>query len=399
VRNIQVRFNTLILGTLAFTLFALAAQAQTFSLLYTFTGQADGGHPFAGLVEDGAGNLYGTTGEGGSGTFCDSNCGTVFKLDTSDNETVLHSFGEASTDGEYPKYDSLVLDGVGNLYGTTGYGGIYSSGTIFRLSPTGKETVVPFNGEANGGFPYGGLIATAAETAYGTTTLRGSGCAPYGCGTVFEVNSTGNETVLYSFTGTPDGEYPYAGLVRDASGNLYGTTPYGGAFGAGTVFQVSAAGKETMLYSFCSQSGCTDGQTPYAGLVRDTSGNLYGTTLNGGTSGAGTVFQVSAAGQETVLHSFCSLNDCADGQLPYAGLVRDSAGNLYGTTYQGGTDLHGTVFELDPTGKLTVLYSFTGGADGGNPWAGLLRDSDGNLYGTTYYGGADGFGTVFKIAP
>jgi uncharacterized repeat protein (TIGR03803 family) len=121
--------------------------------------------------------------------------------------------------------------------------------------------------------------------------------------------------------------------------------------------------------------------------------------LNGGTSGAGTVFQVSAAGQETVLHSFCSLNDCADGQLPYAGLVRDSAGNLYGTTYQGGTDLHGTVFELDPTGKLTVLYSFTGGADGGNPWAGLLRDSDGNLYGTTYYGGADGFGTVFKIAP
>jgi uncharacterized repeat protein (TIGR03803 family) len=396
VRNLRLPSKTLMSTISLASILSIAlatatqpAQAQTFSVLYTFTGGADGGTPYAGLVLDNQGNLYGTTVAGGAGLFdCPTGCGTVFKLDTAGKETVLHSFGETSSDGEGPFYGYLVRDGAGNLYGTTDSGGTHGSGTIFRVSPTGKEVFFSFNG-SDGGFPLAGLVADTAGNFYGTTYVRGDGCPPYGCGTVFKVTSAGKETVLHSFTGAPDGDNPFAGLVADSAGNLYGTTVTGGASGAGSVFKVEPNGKETVLYSFTG----LDGALPFGGLVRDSAGNLYGTTQAGGANFFGTVFELDTTGKETVLYSFTG---GSDGATPYAGLVRDSAGNLYGTTSQGGMDNIGTVFEVDTTGKETVLYSFTGGTDGGLPYAGLARDSAGNLYGTS---SNYGWGAVFKITP
>jgi uncharacterized repeat protein (TIGR03803 family) len=377
------------------TIFArVPVWAQTFTLLHAFVGGTDGGAPWAGLVLDGAGNLYGTTSQGGLGLFgCPQGCGTVYKVNTTGKETVLHSFGLSATDGASPMYGSLFRDAAGNLYGTTGYGGTHNSGTVFRVSPTGKETVLySFAGGTDGGFPYAGVVRDKVGNLYGTTYVRGSGCAPYGCGTVFKVNSSGAENVLYSFTGTPDGAHPY-GLVRDNVGNLYGTTAQGGTTGLGTVFEVNSAGKETAKYSF---TGGTDGAIPYAGVVRDSAGNLYGTVAFAGANGLGVVFKVNTAGEETVLYSFTG---GTDGGIPFAGVIRDSAGNLYGTTTQGGAYGQGTVFKVDTTGTETVLHSFTGGTDGGFPYAPLVRDKAGNLYGTALYSGAYGWGTVFKVAP
>jgi uncharacterized repeat protein (TIGR03803 family) len=229
---------------------------------------------------------------------------------------------------------------------------------------------------------------------------------------VFELDPTGKETVLYNFTGGADGFEPNGDLVRDSEGNLYGTAFEGGSSNAGVVFKVDPTGKETVLYSF---TGGADGAHPYAGLVRDEAGNLYGTTGDGGNCefNCGVVFKVDPTGKETVLYSFTGSGG-VDGGLPYGRLVRDKQGNLYGTTWAGGnqgsycTGFCGVVFKVDPTGKETVLYTFTGQADGANPFAGLLRDTQGNLYGTTQYGGdlgspqgwcyGFGCGVVFKIS-
>jgi uncharacterized repeat protein (TIGR03803 family) len=371
------------------------AQAQTFSVLYTFTGGADGGMPDAGVVQDSAGNLYGTTSAGGSGTFnCVTGCGTVFKVDTAGNETVLYDFA-GNKDGATPLYGGLFRDSSGNLYGTTSVGGAAGNGTIFKVNPTSKERAVSFAGGKSGGFPAAGLVPDGAGNAYGTTQYRGTGCPPYGCGTVFKVNSAGKVTVLYSFLGGSDGANPVSGLVRDSVGSFYGTTLNGGASNAGTVFKIDPTGKETVLHAF---TGGTDGAKPYAGLVLDDAGDLYGVTSAGGANNGGTVFQVDSTGKETVLYNFC----CADGQSPMGTLTRDSTGNLYGTTFAGGPAFGGTVFKLDSTGTETVLYSFCAQnncADGVQPYAGVLRDSAGSLYGTTSGGGVNGAGVVFKIAP
>ena len=267
-------------------------------------------------------------------------------------KNVIYSFTGGS-DGADP-LAGLVRDGVGNLYGTTYAGGDYGSGTVFRLDTTGKEAVLhSFSGGPDGGYPYAGLILDAADKLYGTTDAGGA----HNYGAVFEMPAGGVEGVLYSFTGTGgDGADPLAGLVRDGAGNLYGTTASGGAFGLGTVFKVSA----------------------------------------GGASGDGIVFKVSPAGKETVLHSF---KGGKDGEYPYASVIRDAAGNLYGTTYGGGASGWGTVFEINPTGKETVLYSFAGAVDGASPEGGLVQDAEGHLYGTTKYGGAFGAGTVFELSP
>jgi len=240
-----------------------------------------------------------------------------------------------------------------------------------------------------GADPLAGLVRDAAGNLYGTTASGGAS----GLGTVFKVSAGGAETVLHSFTGGSDGEYPYASVIRDAAGNLYGTTYAGGASGLGTVFKIDTQAHETVLYSF---RGGADGEYPSAGLVRDAAGNLYGTTNSGGSSGGGIVFKISSAGKETVLHSF---KGGKDGEYPYASVIRDAAGNLYGTTYGGGASGWGTVFEIDPTGKETVLYTFTGAADGASPEGGLVQDTAGHLYGTTKYGGAFGAGTVFELSP
>ena len=362
------------------------AEAQaytTFTVLYSFKGGTDGSSPFAGLVRDGAGNLYGTTLHGGGSDF-----GTVYKLDSSGAETVLHSF-TGVPDGQYPQA-GLVLDSAGNFYGTTGSGGASGFGTVFKLDTKGAETVLhSFTYMPDGAFP-SGLVGYAAGNLYGTAAGGGA----FGTGTVFKLNAAGKLIVLHNFRGgATDGQYPYAGLVRDPAGNFYGTTFGGGASGLGTVFKLDTTGVETVLHSFAGTGG--DGTRPYAAL-RDAAGNLYGTTSEGGASGLGTVFKMDTTGAETVLHSF---TDVPDGASPYAGLVADAAGNLYGTTAGGGAFGMGTVFKLNTAGKLTVLHSFTGGAtDGGHPLAGLVRDAAGNLYGTTYSDGFFGLGTVFKLS-
>src|SRR6516165_1947158 len=253
-----------------------------------------------------------------------------------------------------------------------------------------KKVIYSFAGGSDGADPLAGLVRDGVGNLYGTTYAGGD----YGSGTVFRLDTTGKEAVLHSFSGGPDGGYPYAGLILDAAGNLYGTADAGGAHNYGVVFEVPAGGAEGVLYSFTGTGG--DGADPLAGLVRDAAGNLYGTTASGGASGLGAVFKVSAGGAESVLHSFTG---GSDGEYPYASVIRDAAGNLYGTTYGGGASGWGTVFEIDPTGKETVLYSFAGAADGASPEGGLVQDAAGHLYGTTKYGGAFGAGTVFELSP
>jgi uncharacterized repeat protein (TIGR03803 family) len=231
------------------------------------------------------------------------------------------------------------------------------------------------------------VILDSVDNLYGTTVYGGA----TNQGVVFKVDTAGTETTLYSFKGGLDGSNCYSGLLRDSAGNLYGTTENGGTAGVGVVFKVSTGGNESVMYAF---TGGTDGAYPYSGLLRDSAGNLYGTTYGGGTGGSGTVYKVNSMGVETVLHNFTS----TDGAKPYAGVIRDSAGNFYGTASQGGTDNMGVAYKLDSAGNYTTLYNFTG-AGGSNPQAGLLRDSAGKLYGTTQSGGTGAAGVVFKLAP
>jgi uncharacterized repeat protein (TIGR03803 family) len=386
-------------------------EAPTYTLLHTFTGEPDGSQPFNGLILDKAGNLYGTTTDGGTGTcnFGAAGCGVVFKVDTTGKEAVLYAF-TGGTDGANPFLAGLVRDRAGNLYGTTYDGGDLSGcggsgcGVVFKLGPTGKESVLySFTGGADGGSPTGNLVRDSAGNLFGTTDYGGdlSGCNGSGCGVVFKLDPTGKETILYAFTGGTDGSNPLfegGSLIRDAAGNLYATTYSGGDLsgcggsGCGVVFELDATGKETVLYSF---TGGTDGGNPGGGLVGDSVGNLYGTTQNYGSSGCGVVFKVQrATHKETLLHSFT----CTDGNVP-SGLIRDPAGNLYGTTEAGGANGAGNVFKLDTTGTLTALHSFTFGCtDGCVPFAGVIRDKEGNLYGTAQ-GGASNDGVVFKLAP
>jgi uncharacterized repeat protein (TIGR03803 family) len=305
--------------------------------------------------------------------------------------TVLHNFsGSAHGDGTR-SYGRLWRDAGGNLYGTTLDGGASHLGVVFKLDSSGHETILhSFTGPpADGANPYAGLVGDSAGNLYGTTYFGGAS----NFGVVFKLDSTGHETVLHSFAGPPaDGANPYAGLVRDSAGNLYGTTVMGGGSRKGVIFKLDSSGHETILHSFAGLPA--DGANPLAGLIRDSAGNLYGTTPNAGASNRGVVFKLDSTRHETVLYSFTGL---ADGANPYAGLIRDSAGNLYGTTAFGGNEF-GVVFKLDSTSQETVLHSFGGAHDGARPQAGLVRDSAGNLYGTTVLGGASpNFGVVFKL--
>jgi len=380
-------------------------KTQSFVVLHNFKG-SDGANPTAGLVmgtlcrpaqlcrgPDGewpdraARNLYGTTGSGGTYGY-----GTVFKLGPFRHDmTVLYNFTGGSN-GKWP-YASVTPDREGNLYGTTSSGGDYENGTVFKLDTFGNETVLhSFAGGSDGSHPLAGLMMDAAGNLYGTTYVGGAD----NNGTVFKLDSSGNETLLYTFTGGSDGGGPYAGcLITDAAGNFYGTTSYGGVYGFGTVFKLDTLGHETVLHSFHS----SDGWAPYSGVIMDRAGNLYGTTGLGGTStncstGCGTVFRLDSSGQESVLHTFTGLG--GDGMIPLAGLIRDRLGNLYGTTAGGGSHGGGIVFKLDTSGHETVLHGFTG-SDLAYSNGNLIMDRAGNLYGTTFWGGASGNGTVYKI--
>jgi uncharacterized repeat protein (TIGR03803 family) len=294
-------------------------------------------------------------------------------------ETILHSF-QGSPDG-YNPYSSLVRDKAGNLYGTTAGGGTSMQGTVFKVDTSGTETVLySFKGSPDASGPYAGLVRDGAGNLYGTTPKGGR----FDRGTVFKVDTAGKETVLHNFRWV-DGKWPYGGLVRDNQGNLYGTTSAGGTLGRGTVFKLDVSGKETVVCNFTGQGG----RSPWAGVIRDAVGNLYGTTLG---YGGGTVFEVEAAGGEIVLHRFGS-----KAKAPYAALTRDASGKLYGTS-GGGKYNQGAVFNLDMNGAFGLLYSFTGsGGDGSDPQSALVRDAAGTLYGTTVFGGASGLGTVFRV--
>jgi uncharacterized repeat protein (TIGR03803 family) len=367
-----------------------SAKTYTELVLHSFTLPPDGANPTAGLVLDGLGNVYGVTFRGGVGRG-----GSVFKVDATGQETILYSFSKEGLEGRFPRA-GLALDPAGNLFGTTSAGGASGLGAVFKVDSSGRESVIhSFTGSpADGASPYAGLILDSAGNLYGTTTSGGA----FNFGTVFELNAAGQETVLYSFRGYPDGANPFGGLARDASGNLYGTTFYGGSyercggFGCGTVFKLDTTGTEKILHSFSS----FDGNWPYAGLVLDASGFLYGTAQEGGSYSAGSVFKLDTTGKFSQLFNFTG---GSDGGRPFAGLVLDVAGNLYGTTSRGGTTDSGVVFELSTSRKETVLHSFTGLTDGAYPFAGVSADPAGNLYGTTEGGDPWRAGVVFKLTP
>ncbi len=413
-----------------------SAQAQTFTALNSFN-MTDGFGPVAPLVQGTDGNLYGTTFGGGANdsTSCPSaQCGTVFQITTTGTLNSIYSFcsKDSCTDGSEP-YAPLIQGTDGNFYGTTLQGGNGSycfftgnCGTVFKITTDGTlTTLYNFCSKtacADGGIPEAGLILGTDGNFYGTTYSGGAGSAcPYsisGCGTAFKITPSGTLTTLYNFcsqTNCADGDSPVAPLIQGSDGNFYGTELSGGAdlslcggYGCGTVFKLTSKGVLTTLYSFCSQTDCADGAGPYAGLIQATDGNFYGTTIEGGSAtygslcsefgfqGCGTVFQITPSGTLTTLYSFCVQDHCADGAGPGAALIQATDGNLYGTTESGGAyggidpcnSLGcGTIFEITTAGAQTRLYSFAG-IDGQVPEAPLIQVTDGNFYGTTYEGGA-----------
>jgi uncharacterized repeat protein (TIGR03803 family) len=383
---------------------AITLPAQTFTTLHSFDGTDGSGPYFAALVQGTDGNFYGTTYTGGA-----SGVGTVFKISRKGTLTTLYSFADYP-DGAYPAA-GLVEATDGNLYGTTYAGGANGGGMVFKITPGGTlTTLYSFYSQGNGTdgyYPNAGLVQGIDGDFYGTTEFGGvNTCVDYGCGTIFRLTPSGTLTTLYSFcsqSGCADGATPLAGLVQAVNRDLYGTTYYGGTDGAGTVFKITPSGTFTTLYSFCSQSGCTDGATPTAKLVQASNGNLYGTTYKGGSGNLGTVFKITPAGTFTTFYSFGSRS--GDGLYPEAPLVQATDGNLYGTTPAGGAHGVGTVFEITLSGEVTTPYSFCaqyGCTDGQAPLAAVVQGTDGSFYGTTYLGGtgacAGGCGTVFSLS-
>lgn len=392
---------------------APCARAQaTETILYSFIAGADGYNPVGGLVSDGAGNLYGTSNNGGDYTY-----GTLFELSPQAGggwtEKVLHSFNW-HTDGAFPA-GTLIFDAAGNLYGTTSLGGAHDAGSVFEFSPKAgglwTETILhQFGNGKDGAEPLAGLTFDAAGNLYGTT--NGGGNASFG--TVFELSpkagSGWTEKILHNFDKNGlDGFYPSGSVTLDAAGNVYGTTQRGGSKnGGGVVFelvhQTGGAWAEKLLFTF--EYGGKSPYRPYAGLTFDSAGNLFGTTFAGGLYAFGTVFELTpTAGGHWTANLLYSFNPTGDsGDQPESNLVIDAAGNLYGTANRGGANGVGTVFELSPQADgpwtETTLHTFNNtNADGYQPMSGLTLDSAGNLYGTTLDGGATGAGTVFKITP
>jgi uncharacterized repeat protein (TIGR03803 family) len=384
------------------------------SVLHSFSG--DGGivNSTDGAVTTGMllgrdGNLYGVTDAGGAYAK-----GSIFKITTAGVESVLYSFtGDggiaASTDGAGPS--SLIHGSDGRFYGTTYSGGAYNEGAVFTVTAAGVEKVIysfsgngGITGSTDGAVPMN-LMLSKDGSFYGTTGTGGA----YGVGTVFRVTRAGVESVLYSFAGgSKDGSDPMGGLTQDHDGNFYGTTVSGGAYGAGTVFKVNRAGAEAILHSFTGGAsgitGSTDGAIPTAGLIYGDDRNFYGETFFGGEYGQGMVFRITESGVETVVHSFSGgalFVVSNDGSNPDGGLIEGSDGNLYGTTRYGSTTASGgTIFKITKTGAETVLYSFIlvreGDARGAVPELGVIEGSDGTIYGTTGVGGAYDEGVVFK---
>lgn len=388
---------------------AYAATGPTYNLLFSFNA-TDGAFATAGVIRDAAGNLYGTTKfAGAQGT------GNVYRLAPDGTETVLFAFSDG-TDGGHPQA-GVIRDAAGNLYGAAQDGGDLSCnitatgiaggcGVVYKLSPTGQETVLHRFSGPDGATADEGLVRDAEGNLYGVTSQGGDlNCAPgnrAGCGVVYKISPTGQETVLHTFSG-PDGSGPSSALLLDAAGNLYGTTFGGGPDNGGTLFKLDPAGRMTILHSFGAGNNSPRG--PEGNLIRDEAGNFYGTTTSGGSAHFfGTVYKVDEHGNETVLHSFS--NDAPDGQMPDSGVVRDAAGNLYGTTPSGGDPRCesgpmpgcGIVYRIDTSRRETILHTFRA-TDGASPTAAPILDPSGSLIGTVTAGALNGFGGVFTLTP
>jgi hypothetical protein len=384
---------------------AYAAPALTTIASFTgTTGAAPGNSPQAALITDASGNLFGTTYIGGT-----SNLGTVFEIPKTGGTygalSVLATF-TGTANGANP-LSGLTADAAGNLFGTTSAGGGSGFGTVFEIANTAGtygalSVIATFTGTANGALPSGGLTADAAGNLFGTTANGGAN----GLGTVFEIAKTGTTygtlTTLAYFDGT-HGSHPSGALAVDAAGNLLGTTNSGGSSGLGTVFEVVKTGAAyaapTTLATF---TGSANGSGPQSGLTADAAGNLFGTTFAGGTVGLGTVFEIAKTGATygtlTTLASFTGFNGATLGGQPRAGVIVDAAGSLFGTTFIGGNSNSGEVFEIPKTGgTYQPLVTVANISNNGQPIGGLAADASGNLFGTTHYSGTAGDGSVFEI--
>jgi uncharacterized repeat protein (TIGR03803 family) len=411
-----------VLGLLLALVFSLTvlAQGQTYADLHSFTGGRDGADPLTGLTMDRAGNLYGTTSEGGyMGGVCGNlGCGTVFRLSPKNGSwifTLLYEF-QGGQDGESPQA-AVTIGPDGAVYGTTLYGGAfgcnvgYGCGIAFKLTPgtsichtalcSWHETIIYDFADDPHGFatPYGGLIFDQEGNIYGTAFAGGVGVCARACGAVYQLTPSHGEwtlTPIYIFTGGDDGASPMSTLLRDSHGNLYGTSSLGGINQSGTVFELVPSGQTWTFHLLYSFRGQEDGSNPMVGLVMDSAGNLYGNTAIGAANFGGAIFQLSPQG---VGWSFAVLDSPAGGL--YAPLNIDSHGNLYGTTFAGGASGLGRVFELTPSGNGWIqhdLYSFSG-ADGALADSSVTLDNSGRLYGTTSSGGGNQAGVVWELTP
>jgi uncharacterized repeat protein (TIGR03803 family) len=369
------------------------AHSQSFSVIHNFTGGNDGGNPQNGFTVDTKGTLYGTASSGGT-----DNNGIVFKVNAKGNETVLYNF-TGGTDGGYPT-GSLLRDKTGRLYGTALNGGL-GVGVVFEVDGKKETVLYSFRGGQDGSEPDAGLVEDASGNLYGTTVAGGA----TGNGTVFRLTrpkkkgGQWNEEILYSFGTGTDGAMPIAGVSLDADGNVYGTTSAGGAYGLGTIFQLTPGPgwTETILHNFQNAS---DGAVPYGGLISDQSGNFYGAATEGGTNGGGTVFELTPSNGSWTFNVLYSIPGWGISGS-YRNVVLDASGNLYATTHCDGDNGYGSVYELTPSGggwNYTELYAFTGGTDGLYVFSNLAL-VQGKLYGTTRYGGADNYGVVFEVTP
>ena len=385
---------------------AQSARAQTYNVIYNFPGGEGGATPYAGPTLDAFGNLYGTTNLGGT----EAN-GSVYRLSLVNSSwvyTSLYSF-KGTPDGAAPAFGSLAIGADSRLYGTTESGGVF--GTAFSVEPQTnvcgsitcpwKDTIVHRFGSGNDGAqPIGGLTFDTDGTMYGTANLGGVN----GNGAVFKVTKAGQtwtESLIYSFTGGTDAVNPVAGVTLDPTGILYGTTSFGGANGVGAVYQLvhsDEGWRESVIYSF---QGASDGQAPVGGLVEDQAGNLYGTTFGGGDNGGGTVYELTNSRQNgwtlTTLYSFTGSFGG-----PYNVLTWDASGSLYGITNGDGAFGLGSVFKLTPGNSgwtLTDLHDFSGGNDGASPYGAVALDAHGNVFGTAAVGGTDNQGVAWEITP
>lgn len=384
------------------------AHSQTYQVIHNFTGEgSDGATPYGGPILDPAGNVYGTTNLGGSNAD-----GTVYELSPNGSSwtfNTIYNFA-GGADGAAPGFGSLVVRHDCSLFGTTEGGGT-ALGTAFKIRPRGNPCHKPdftweekvlhrFGHGQDGGQPTNGVAFDRSSNFYGTANLGGA----YNNGAVFEVTQSSGlwtETLIYNFTGGNDGGTPVSGVTINAAGDLYGTTSFGGLYGTGVVYELSHSASEsgwtqTVLYNF---QGLSDGEYPVGGVILDKAGNIYGSTFLGGDNGGGTLYQLSPSDGDwtlTTLYSFSTYYG------PYNKLTLDAHGNLYGAANGAGANGLGSVFKLTPSDgswTFTDLYDFTGGSDGGQPYGSVAVDGQGNIFGTNVVGGSNNRGVVFEITP